>query len=156
MAIGDRIMNGSATGAFAAAAALFAATGGVLAADMAIIERGPVIVDTSRVPACDDPRVHRKIEGRFAQRERQYWQSGLRLMGFAQVREVAYRPWGMEYIPRRFCEGRTLTNDGVDRPITYSVEEATGFAGIGFGVEWCVGGLDRHLAYAPDCKMAGP
>ena len=114
------------------------------------------VVDTARVPACDDARVHRRITSRFGSRERGYWHSGLRVVGFAEVREIAYRPWGPEFIPRRFCEARTLVNDGTDRLVAYSIEQGTGFAGIGFGVEWCVGGLDRNLAYAPDCKMAGP
>ena len=28
--------------------------------------------------------------------------------------------------------------------------------GWGYGVEWCVHGLDRNHAFAPNCKMARP
>ena len=38
----------------------------------------------------------------------------------------------------------------------YSINEDLGIIGFGFGVEWCVGGLDRNDAYAPNCKMARP
>jgi hypothetical protein len=42
------------------------------------------------------------------------------------------------------------------RPVTYNIGEELGFSSYGFGVELCVGGLDRENAYAPNCKMARP
>jgi hypothetical protein len=38
----------------------------------------------------------------------------------------------------------------------YSIQETTGWLGIGWGVEWCVAGLDRNWAYNPACRMAQP
>jgi len=37
----------------------------------------------------------------------------------------------------------------------YSILETTGWLGIGWGIEWCVVGLDRNWAYNPACRM-GP
>ena len=38
----------------------------------------------------------------------------------------------------------------------YSIQEASGWLGIGWGIEWCVVGLDRNWAYNPACRMAQP
>ena len=111
---------------------------------------------TGRLPYCDDPRVERRVVNGFAETEREYWASDLALSPFARPREVAYRPWGDSFIPRRFCEAHVVTNDGRKRTVIYNIREDQGFASIGFGVEWCVTGIDRHYSYAPRCKMARP
>ena len=50
------------------------------------------------------------------------------------------------------------TSDGVRRKVDYSVRESTGMIGASWGVEFCVQGLDRNLAYAyaTACRMARP
>ncbi len=78
------------------------------------------------------------------------------LVGDGEVREVAYRPWGDHAIPRRFCAARTLLSDGYETVTYYSIGEDLGFAGATWGVEWCVVGADRNMAYSPRCKMAMP
>lgn len=118
---------------------------------------GPaVVVDTSRIPACEDPAVTREVASRFAAKESGYWNSNLTLVGFTDVRQISYRPWGHDYAVRRFCTMRALVSDGVDRAVYYSVVDEGGFVGVTWGVEWCVTGLDRNLAYAPGCRMARP
>jgi hypothetical protein len=69
---------------------------------------------------------------------------------------VAWRPWGLDTIPRRFCTGTVTISDGSRRRIDYSVREDLGIIGAEYGVEWCVAGLDRNWAYNPACKMAQP
>jgi hypothetical protein len=49
-----------------------------------------------------------------------------------------------------------VTSDGVRRRIDFSVREDQSFIGLSWGTEWCIDGLDRHYAYAPNCKQAGP
>ena len=96
------------------------------------------------------------ISSRFAQKEGRYWNSDLTIQGFERVREVAYRPWAPNTIPRRFCTAVALVSDGLKHPVHYSIAEDTGMIGATWGVEWCVVGLDRNRAYNPACKMARP
>jgi hypothetical protein len=96
------------------------------------------------------------ISSRFAQKEGRYWNSDLTIQGFERVREVAYRPWAPNTIPRRFCTAVALVSDGLKHPVHYSIAETTSMIGASWGVEWCVVGLDRNMAYSPACKMARP
>ncbi len=59
-------------------------------------------------------------------------------------------------IPRRYCEASVLVNDGKWHRLYYSIAEDTGMTGFGYGVEWCVVGLDRNWAYNPSCRWARP
>ena len=96
------------------------------------------------------------ISSRFAQKESTYWNSNLTIQGYERVREVAFRPWAPNTIPRRFCTATALVSDGLKHPVHFSIGETTGLIGVGPGVEWCVVGLDRNWAYSPACKMARP
>jgi hypothetical protein len=108
------------------------------------------------LPACDNPFVLTTIQSRFAQKESQYWNSSLTLLSFEKIRETAFRPWAENTIPRRFCSGYTMVQDGIRRPIHYWIGEDTGEIGHHWGVEWCVVGLDRNWAYNPGCRMTNP
>jgi hypothetical protein len=108
------------------------------------------------IPGCDDPSVLSRIQSRFHDAESEFWLSGLDIVGFERVEEIGYRSNGVDYIPRRYCMGRVYMNDQKLRTISYSIAENLGIIGVGFGVEWCVAGLDREYAYAPNCKMARP
>lgn len=111
---------------------------------------------TGHLPGCGDPSVLGRIERRFASRESTYWESGLTILGFERVRHVAERPWGRQYVPRRFCTAVALMSDGRKRRVDYFVKEDLGIIGMTWGLNWCVHGLDRNFAYAPQCKMARP
>jgi hypothetical protein len=108
------------------------------------------------MPACEDPAALGKISSRFAEKESRFWNSALQIVAFENVRQIAYRPWAEQTIPRRFCTGRVLVSDGRKRTIHYWIGEDTGMIGITFGVEWCIVGLDRNWAYSPACKTALP
>lgn len=108
------------------------------------------------VPACDSQEALDLIATRFSETERRFWASTLSITDFEKVHEIAFRPWGPEYQPRRYCRGTVFTNDARKRAIYYSIIEDGGFIGATWGVEWCIVGLDRNYAYAPSCKMAGP
>lgn len=96
------------------------------------------------------------IASRFAEKEGQFWNSSLTILGFEKVRQIAYRPWASGTIPRRFCSATATVSDGHKHRVSYSIGEDTGFTGATWGVEWCVTGLDRNWAYNPACKMARP
>ncbi len=108
------------------------------------------------LPPCDNPSTLNKIVGRFGAKEGHFWKSDLRILGFEQIRETAFRPWAPNAIPRRFCSAVVEVSDGVKRPIHYAIGEDTGMIGAYNGVEWCVVGLDRNFAFSPGCRMARP
>jgi hypothetical protein len=112
--------------------------------------------DTGYVPACDSAWALQTISWRFGYKEWRFWNSPERLTQFGPVREIAYRPWGPDYVPRRYCEVKVRVSEQRDTVVYYSIIEKGGFAGYGWGVEWCVVGHDYNLAYAPNCRAARP
>lgn len=111
---------------------------------------------SSKVPLCDDSWPLNSIQVNFHTKEYRYWDSELRIVQFENVREIALRPWADATIPRRFCSARVVVSDGSRHAIYYSIIEDASFIGAGWGIEWCVVGLDRNWAYNPACKMARP
>ena len=94
--------------------------------------------------------------GQFSHKERRFWNSQLKVVGIENIRETAVLAWAAQSIPRRFCSGTALINDGARHPIYYSIGEDTGMIGMDFGVNFCVVGLDRNWAYGPACRAARP
>jgi hypothetical protein len=123
----------------------------------------------AQVPRCDDQGVIGRIQQRFNDREATYYR-GLRITGVDRVRQTAFRPNGRDFIPRRHCQARATTSDGRRRHLSYVLAEDAGISGWhgsigvlrigwptgGYGLEWCVAGLDRHFTYAPGCVMTQP
>ena len=108
------------------------------------------------VPLCDDGGVMRWISSKFSEKETVHWNSNLEILRIDRIREIAWRPWDAQTIPRRFCTGTAHISDGSHRQVSYSINETGGWLGNGWGVEWCVAGLDRNWAYNPSCQMARP
>jgi hypothetical protein len=107
-----------------------------------------------RVAPCE--RALGVISNAFGERESTYWNSKLQITGYNNIHEIAFRPWGSDNIPRRFCTGKAMTSDGKVHTVNFSIIEDGGFAGYDQGVEWCLTGLDRNWAYNPSCRAAGP
>jgi hypothetical protein len=108
------------------------------------------------VPSCDYPAALNRIMGNFHTKEYRFWNSDLRLVGIEDIQETAFLPWAAQSIPRRFCHGTALINDGARHAIYYSIAEDTGMIGMDWGVNFCIVGLDRNWAYNPRCRMAKP
>jgi hypothetical protein len=108
------------------------------------------------VPLCDDPNVLGQVSSKFAEKEGLHWTSNLEIVGIDRIHETAFRPLASQAIPRRFCTGLARISDGSKRPIHYSVNETGGWLGSGWGIEFCVVGLDRNWAFNPACRMARP
>ena len=106
------------------------------------------------LPACE--AALGTLSERFAEKESRFWNSNLQILGYERVRQIAYSPWAPGTIPRRFCTATTLVSDGRKHAVNFWIGEDTGMIGAGWGVEWCVVGLDRNWAYNPRCKMARP
>ena len=136
------------------------AAGPVSAADApySLEARGATVIvpDDVKLPSCSHPGLFRRIASEFHDKESEYWNSSLRLTSFEEPAEIAYRPWGIEFLPRRFCHTRAMVSDGSVHDVHYAVIYKAGTLGIAHDVEWCVSGFDRNLAYAPGCRMAGP
>jgi hypothetical protein len=108
------------------------------------------------VPLCADRGPLDKIAARFANKESDFWNSSLKIVGFDQIREIAWEPWSSGTIPRRYCTASVLISDGKRHGINFSIIEDGGMIGSEYGVEWCVAGLDRNWAYNPACRAAKP
>lgn len=110
----------------------------------------------SSLPACDNPSVLSWITGAFGGKESEYWNSPLQIQGYDRIREIGFRANGVAYIPRRYCVARATLNNAQTHWVVYQVQEDLAFASFGDGVEWCVVGLDRNLAYSPACSALRP
>lgn len=108
------------------------------------------------MPACDSEPAVVQIIHDFKIKEARFWNSELAIVGIEDIHETAYLPWAAQSIPRRFCSGTALINDGRRHQIFYSIASETGMIGLGWGTEFCVVGLDRNWAYNPDCRAARP
>ena len=108
------------------------------------------------VPPCDQGEALEKIAYGFSEKESRFWNSLLVIRGFERVREIGFRTGPVNAIPRRYCTGTVLVSDGRRRRVNYSIGEDTGIIGATWGVEWCVVGLDRNMAYGPACRAALP
>ena len=106
------------------------------------------------MPGCDYPRALDRIIGDFHTKEARFWNSKLEIVGIENIRETAVLPWAAQSVPRRFCSGTAVLNDGSRHPIFYSVAEDTGMIGFDWGTEFCVVGLDRSWAFGPACRGA--
>jgi hypothetical protein len=109
-----------------------------------------------KVPLCNEHGPLDRIQSRFGTKESRFWNSDLEIVGFDKIHEVAWEPWPSGTIPRRYCSASVLVSNGTRHQIYYSIAEDTGMIGIGYGVEWCVVGLDRNWAYNPACRWARP
>jgi len=108
------------------------------------------------MPGCDYRPALDRIIDNFRTTEARFWNSELQIVGIENIRETAVLPWAAQSIPRRFCSGTVLINDGARHPIYYSIGEDTGLIGMEWGVNFCVVGLDRDWSYNPDCRAAKP
>ncbi|MGA2892367.1 MAG: hypothetical protein ABSE22_05815 [Xanthobacteraceae bacterium] len=108
------------------------------------------------MPACDYPAALDRIISNFRTKEVGFWNSELRIVGVENIREIDTMPWAAQAIPRRYCSGMAVINDGAKHPIYYSIGEDTGIIGMDWGVNFCVAGLDRNWAYNPSCRAAQP
>jgi hypothetical protein len=119
-----------------------------------------VVPYTGDLPNCDNDKVLESIEHRFKQREKEFWHSDLTITRFDRIGRTANRPWGADFIPRKFCHGRVHLSNGKRYGLVYSIIEDGGMPGWHlqqqWGVQWCVVGLDRNMHFAPQCRAARP
>jgi hypothetical protein len=108
------------------------------------------------LPPCDYRAALDRIIGDFQIKEARFWNSRLQIVGIENIQQTALLPWAAQSIPRRFCSATAVINDGARHAIFYSIAEDAGMISIDWGVNFCVVGLDRNLAYGPACRAARP
>ncbi len=111
---------------------------------------------SGRLPFCDNPNVLGKLNSNFHSTDAEFWRSGLAIVGFEGIQEIGYRAQGVDYIPRRYCKALAYMSDQKVRQVSYWVGEGLGPIGVGWGIEWCISGLDRNYAFGLDCRSARP
>ena len=111
---------------------------------------------SAELPACDNPGVLARISLRFEQKESEFWHSPLQIGGYDHIRQIGFRANGLGYIPRRYCVARAELSDQRKHEVIYAIGENLGIIGWDYGVEWCVVGYDRNLAFAPGCSAVRP
>ncbi|MCB1474283.1 MAG: hypothetical protein H6878_03145 [Rhodobiaceae bacterium] len=107
-------------------------------------------------PMCDNPTVMARVRSRFASTQSAYWESGLTMGALDAPREIAYRDWAPTITAIRSCRADTDLSDGRRVGVVYWVRSEQGFAGHGYGVEYCVLGDDPPFAFAPGCRELLP
>ena len=112
----------------------------------------------ANIPGCQASEVLERLSTNFAEKERKFWNSALTIVGYERIERTAWRPWGLDFVPRRYCSAVATTSDGIRRKVDYSVRDGLGIIGADWGIEFCVHGLDRNLAYAyaTACREARP
>lgn len=113
----------------------------------------PEIGQLDRVPLCADAGLAGRVVDRFNEVERTYWNGQNTMVALAGMVQNGFHPARDDKVARRWCRGTALFADGVRRPIVLELSADTGFVGIGYGLSYCVQGLDRHFAYAPSCRV---
>ena len=101
------------------------------------------------MPPCDYHRALDRIIGDFHTKEARFWNSKLEIVGIENIRETAVLPWAAQSVPRRFCSGTAVINDGARHPIYYSIAEDTGMIGWDWGTEFCVVGIGSQFGLRP-------
>lgn len=101
--------------------------------------------------ACDDPGVLSKLQNRFNATERRYWNSNAEIVGFEKVRQAAYRPHGLDLIPRRYCQAQAIMQDNRRLTMRYAIIEDAGMIGWSEGLQFCLTGYDRNHTAMPGC-----
>jgi hypothetical protein len=112
----------------------------------------------ANIPGCQASEVLERLSTNFAEKEAKFWNSSLTIVSYERIERTAWRPWGLDFVPRRYCSAVATTSDGVRRKVDYSVRDGLGIIGADWGIEFCVHGLDRNLAYAyaTACREARP
>lgn len=119
---------------------------------------GPLMNDPNtgsleRIPPCASAEVGGTLVGRFNQTEATYWNGRHTMIEVRGLRETGVRPQRDDLVARRWCEGTALFTDGARRRVVAELSSNTRWLGLTWGVSLCVDGLDRHMTYAPACRV---
>lgn len=106
---------------------------------------------SANLAQCDSDSVLAQIQSRFGANERRYWGGSVEISGFEKIRPAAFRPHGLDLIPRRYCQAVALMSNKRRLSVRYAIIEGGGFAGYSDGVQFCLDGYDRNYTAMPGC-----
>jgi hypothetical protein len=102
--------------------------------------------------ACDSEVVLDKIRDRFSTVERRFWNSDAEIVAIGQIRQAAFRPHGLDLIPRRYCQAMATMSDNRKLKLRYAIIEGAGITGLSEGIQYCLDGYDRNLTAMGGCN----
>ncbi|MEM1364615.1 MAG: hypothetical protein AAGH82_02585 [Pseudomonadota bacterium] len=113
------------------------------------------------LPVCDNRRVLKKITRDFNWAERNTWHRGFKIdtLGHPQQKGIDTREdqfSDVPLVPVRYCEVTAHMTNGQRYSLHYIIEAKSGFAGVGWGAEFCVHGLDPWNTFGGHCRAAHP
>lgn len=104
------------------------------------------------VPACDNPRVLKKISKKFRSNNVHNFDSTLKIENLTQARETDYIGNPADQNDRRFCVADSTLTNGTHPTVYYLIQERHGGASLKWGVEYCISGFDPERAHGADCR----
>nr|WP_306268330.1 hypothetical protein [Pararhizobium sp. IMCC3301] len=143
-----------------AGAGPFVVTGAAAHDSRAEMGRDPrtAIFGRGAVPLCDDPRVLRQVQSKFAWADRNTWSeisNRKSAIGINSIRNIKQRyslNQTKSLITHRHCDGTATLSNGKQPRLYYLIQERMGFAGISWKVQFCVAGYDRWRVYGASCR----
>ena len=110
------------------------------------------------VPLCDDPRVLRQVQSKFAWADRNTWseisnrKTTISINAIGNIKQRYSLNQTKSLITHRHCDGTATLSNGKKPRVYYLVQERMGFAGISWKVQFCVVGYDRWRVYGARCS----
>lgn len=105
------------------------------------------------LPACTNEKVLKKIVKRFNWAERKTWHRGFDMVGVNRPHLHHDHGFKASLIDRRYCHGYAHLTNGKTHRVYYVIEQDMGLAGFGWGVTFCVSGLDPWRIYDGNCRV---
>lgn len=123
------------------------------AADLAAGYRADAAVIVRAVPSqCGDPRILSRFQEHFNWADQNQWHSNLMITGFQGPRPQVGGYNNVSMIPHERCTADAMMTDGRIHRAYYVIEQGTGFASVGRGLDFCVDGLDPWRVHDGDCR----
>lgn len=136
--------------------AFMALSGAAHAGSPVLSHMDPHQNSVERLPACTDSSVAFRVKYLFNTTEARFWNSDLRIDEVRIEGTLGERSHTHGRIARRWCEGTALFTDGSKRMVRVELVSDMSYLNVSYGIHTCVQGLDRHNAYAPDCRVLRP
>ncbi len=140
------------------AVALALALGAVASLAMPSLAREQIPAETrefgysAQLVACDSPGILSHIQSRFSSTERRFWNSDAEIVAINRIQQAAFRPHGLDLIPRRYCKAVATMSNNRRLNLRYAIIEGGGIIGMSDGIQFCLEGYDRNFTAMPGCN----
>lgn len=106
----------------------------------------------AHLPTCGEPRLWNETRAKFNGTEYEYNNVGVTMGEVYEPRQAGAHVKYDGKVARGWCTAKAMFSDGVMRRVHIELGSGLGFAGTGYSLSVCVEGLDRHKAFAPNCR----